>query len=107
MSTHKSREVPAGEFKAHCLKLMDEVNETGTEIVITKRGKPVARLVPAASGRPSIYGCMKGTGRIVGDIVEPIEQEWDAMKGYVAVFEDGETWPPGGKGRRRARKAAK
>ncbi len=41
-----SKRIPAGEFKAKCLKLMDEVNATGEELVITKRGKPVARLVP-------------------------------------------------------------
>ncbi len=39
-------EIPAGEFKAKCLKLMDQVRESGKEIVITKRGKPVAKLVP-------------------------------------------------------------
>ncbi|MGE0748897.1 MAG: type II toxin-antitoxin system Phd/YefM family antitoxin [Rhodospirillales bacterium] len=104
MSTHKSREVPAGEFKAHCLKLMDEVNETGTEIVITKRGKPVARLVPATSGRPSIYGCMKGTFEIVGDIESPIEEDWDALKGYVAVFEGGETYPSTTKPKKKAKR---
>ena len=45
-----TRTIPAGEFKAKCLKLMDEVSETGVPIVITKRGKPVSRLVPARLG---------------------------------------------------------
>ncbi|MCY4367938.1 MAG: type II toxin-antitoxin system Phd/YefM family antitoxin, partial [bacterium] len=45
-SSH-ARTIPAGEFKAKCLKLMDEVNETGVPIIITKRGRPVSRLVPA------------------------------------------------------------
>jgi len=41
-------EIPAGEFKAKCLKLLDEVQKQRRQIVITKRGKPVARLVPLA-----------------------------------------------------------
>ena len=72
--------VKAGEFKARCLKLMDRVNETGEEIVITKRGKPVARLVrPERPKKPIRFiGCMKGTGKILGDIVSPIGEVWNA-----------------------------
>jgi prevent-host-death family protein len=74
--------IPAGEFKAKCLKLMDEVEKTGEELVITKRGKPVAKLVPAngsATARPrSIIGSMKGTVTILGDIVGPvIDPGWE------------------------------
>ena len=47
--------VPAGEFKTHCLRLLDEVAETGKEIVVTKRGKPVARVVPIEPP-PSLAG---------------------------------------------------
>jgi prevent-host-death family protein len=77
--------IPAGEFKAKCLKLMDEVERTGEEVVITKRGKPVAKLVPAepraGERRGSLVGCMKGTVTILGDIIEPAldpgwEEEW-------------------------------
>jgi prevent-host-death family protein len=77
--------IPAGEFKAKCLKLMDEVERTGQELVITKRGKPIAKLVPAeakpSEKRSSLIGCMKGTVTILGDIVEPVldpgwEEEW-------------------------------
>lgn len=50
------RTIPAGEFKAKCLKLMDEVNETGVPIVITKRGRPVSRLVPASRQNAGIRG---------------------------------------------------
>jgi prevent-host-death family protein len=75
----KSREIPAGEFKAKCLKLMDDVAATGEELVITKRGKPVARLVPAMAERPSLFGSMKGSVKILGDIVESVwEPGWDA-----------------------------
>ena len=72
------REIPAGEFKARCLKLMDEVRDRGTEIVITKRGKPVAKLVPATVEERPIFGAMKGTVTIVGDIVAPTGADWEA-----------------------------
>lgn len=63
----------AGEFKATCLKLMDEVAASGREVIITKRGKPVARLVPIAPApRESVFGAMAGMIEIVGDIVSPI-----------------------------------
>ena len=72
-------EIPAGEFKARCLALMDEVQETGREVVITKRGRPVARLVPVAATTPrTVFGCMVGTVRVVGDIVGPVEELWEA-----------------------------
>ena len=74
-------EIPAGEFKAKCLKLLDEVKQQHKEIVITKRGKPVARLVPLAEEFPEIFGRMKGTGEILGDIVSPIGDIWNAEKG--------------------------
>jgi len=73
-----TKRIPAGAVKATCLKLMDEVAETGAEIVITKRGKPVARLVPVepARARPSPFGCMRGTIEILGDIVSPLDEPW-------------------------------
>ncbi len=76
--TMTSRQIPAGEFKAKCLKLMDEVNATGEELVITKRGKPVARLVPAKEERHSLLGCTKGSIKILGDIIEPaLDPGWE------------------------------
>ena len=52
----QARTIPAGEFKARCLKLMDEVNETGVPIIITKRGRPVSRLLPAEPPNAGIRG---------------------------------------------------
>ena len=72
------RQIAAGEFKAKCLHILDEVQQTRQEIVITKRGKPVARLVPAEEKVPSIFGRMKGSGIIIGDIISPIDEKWDA-----------------------------
>ena len=55
-NAQEARTISAGEFKAKCLKLMDEVNESGIPIVITKRGKPVSRLVPAGGEGKGICG---------------------------------------------------
>ena len=74
------KNIPAGECKARCLKLMDEVQQTGEEMIITKHGKPVARLGPVAGNPPSLFGCMKGSVEILGDIIEPVDVEWEATK---------------------------
>jgi len=68
-----TREIGAGEFKARCLALLDEVAETGEEIVVTKRGKPVAKLTPIESAKP-----LEGSVRILGDIVGPLDEVWEA-----------------------------
>ena len=71
----------ATEFRAKCLGLMDEVAETGREIVITKRGRPVARLRPVRPVRKSMFGRDKDIIKIHGDIGAPIDVEWDAETG--------------------------
>ncbi|MGH7317327.1 MAG: type II toxin-antitoxin system Phd/YefM family antitoxin [Candidatus Rokuibacteriota bacterium] len=60
--------MPAGEFKARCLRVMEEVKKYRTPVVITKKGRPVAKLVPPDTSAPNVFGCMAGTARIVGDI---------------------------------------
>ena len=72
--------VKASEFKAKCLQLMDEVAETGEPIVITKKGKPVARLAPISDGLKSILGLHKDQIEFLGDIMSPIDVEWDANR---------------------------
>ena len=72
------RTIKASEFKAKCLKLMDEVAETGESIVVTKNGQPVSRLVPYRSRPESLFGVLKGSVEIRGDIIEPIDVEWEA-----------------------------
>ena len=71
--------IKASEFKARCLKLMDEVANSGEEIVITKNGKPVAK-VGAVPGRESEswFGRDRGKIRILGDVISPVEMEWEA-----------------------------
>jgi prevent-host-death family protein len=68
-----SRYVVAAEFKANCLRLMDEVAQQRRPIIITKRGKPVAKLVPVEIEAIDLFGRMAGSIKICGDIISPIE----------------------------------
>ena len=72
-----ARTITASEFKAKCLKLMDEVAESGNEIVITKNGRPVSRLVPYRNKPKAPFGRDRDRIRILGDIIEPIDPEWE------------------------------
>ncbi len=70
----KQRAVPAGKFKNLCLKLMDEVHEGGTPIVVTKRGKPIVQVIPFRPEKPA--------RSLVGTIVHEADD----------IFSTGETW---------------
>jgi prevent-host-death family protein len=79
----KSRRRPSGrvaaaDFKARCLELMDRVRETGAEYVVTKHGKPVAKLVPYAEPtRKAFFGSMKGTVLKYDRPFDPIDGDYD------------------------------
>ena len=69
------RTIPAGKFKAECLALLDEVAETGETIVVTKRGKPVARVLPLEAPRS-----LKGTVTYLvsaEELIAPLWDDWD------------------------------
>lgn len=70
----------ASEFKAKCLSVMDEVASTGESILITKRGKAVAKLAPVGAKPKSLRGFLKGRVKSLGDIVRPIRVKWDAER---------------------------
>jgi prevent-host-death family protein len=72
----------AGQFKARCLKVMDEVRITREPVVITKKGRPVAKLVPAEERSDDFLGTLSGVMKIVGDIMQPIEDPdaWEALR---------------------------
>jgi prevent-host-death family protein len=71
--------IAAGEFKAKCLKLLDKVAEKRETLVITKRGIPVAKVIPIPS-RGDFVGSMRGSVIWEGDIISPIDVKWEAMK---------------------------
>ena len=72
--------IQAGKFKARCLRIMDKVQRTKKRVIITKRNKPIAQLVPIEEDKGSLFGKMKGTVHIVGDIVAPVDEVWDASR---------------------------
>lgn len=75
-----SQSLSASKAKSHLLELLDTVDRDRTSITITKRGRPVATLVPVQTPpTPSIFGYMKGSGRIIGDVVGPEPDVWNAM----------------------------
>jgi prevent-host-death family protein len=67
----KMKTIPAGTFKTNCLTIMDEVKAKREAVVITKHGKPVAKLVPVDAGVDEIFGFFSGRGFITGDVVSP------------------------------------
>lgn len=76
------KQMPAGKFKARCLSVMDDINATGEPVIITKRGTPVAKIVPVASKKKNLFGFMAGQFRIVGDIESPVVplKEWEVLR---------------------------
>lgn len=76
------KRMPAGEFKARCLRVMEQVRATREPVVITKRGRPVAKLVPADERPDDVFGCLKGVIKIVGDIESPVvpPEDWEALR---------------------------
>ncbi len=74
----KTKTIPAGTFKARCLAIMDEVQAKRQAVIITKRGKPVAKLVPVEQEKDDIFGFYKGKIKVTGDVVSPAltPEEW-------------------------------
>jgi prevent-host-death family protein len=74
--------MPAGEFKARCLRVMEDVKKYRIPVVITKKGRAVAKLVPPDAPATDVFGCMAGTAKIVGDIESPVlrADDWDAFR---------------------------
>jgi prevent-host-death family protein len=74
-------EIGAAEFKAKCLELIDDIHSRKrNSVIVTKRGKPYAKLVAVDSKDEPIYGCMKGLATIHGDVTKPVDVHWKALK---------------------------
>ncbi len=74
----KTAQIGAGAFKAKCLSLLDDVEKRHIQLIITKHGKAMARLVPIENKKFSLYGCMKNSVVIKMDIVVGTGEKWDA-----------------------------
>lgn len=70
--------IAAGKFKEKCLSIIDEVNLYHEEVIITKRGKPKAKMVPLIESQREIYGYMKDSLTIKGDIISSTGEKWNA-----------------------------
>ncbi|MBZ5645178.1 MAG: type II toxin-antitoxin system Phd/YefM family antitoxin [Acidobacteriia bacterium] len=78
------KQMRASAFKARCLKIMNEIQATGEPVIVTKRGKPVVKIVPAEPEKGNILGFMAGKGTIIGDIESPPVpfSDWKIMKEF-------------------------
>jgi prevent-host-death family protein len=76
------KRMAAGSFKVHCLALMDEVQAKRESVLITKHGRPVAKLVPADKNTDDIYDFLAGKGTITGDVIAPAlsQEEWGELE---------------------------
>ena len=73
-----AKQIAAGEFKAKCLQIMDEVQQTHAPIIISKRGVPIVKLVPVENEPIDVFGMLKGSVTINEDIIASIEERWEA-----------------------------
>lgn len=82
MTKRATESIAISEFKATCLAVLERVRRTGTSIVVTRRGQPIAEVIPpsAASVGDAWLGSMQHTARIVGDLVAPVggDDDWEA-----------------------------
>jgi prevent-host-death family protein len=76
------KKMPAGEFKARCLAVMESVQKTKESVLITKRGRPVAKLVPADEPAREFLGRLEGIVKIAGDIESPVvpAEAWEVLR---------------------------
>lgn len=74
----RMKTIPAGQFKAHCLSLLDEISKKQGRLVVTKHGKPVAQVVPFHSKEKPSENPLKNSVVFEGNIVDPIDEGWEA-----------------------------
>ena len=73
--------IAAGKFKAQCLKIMDDVHKHHREVIVTKYGKPIIKLVGiTTTARESLFGALKDSVLVKGDIISPLGESWDVQK---------------------------
>ena len=76
------KQMRASVFKARCLSVMNDIQATGEPVIVTKRGKPVVKVVPIRPEKDDIFGFMAGKFDIVGDIESPVVplKDWKVFK---------------------------
>ena len=76
------KQMRASVFKAQCLKVMNDIQATGEPVIVTKRGKPVVKVVPMQPENDDIFGFMAGKAKIIGDVESPVVplKDWKIFK---------------------------
>ena len=76
------KQMRASAFKARCLKIMNDIQATGEPVIVTKRGKPVVKVIPMKPENDDIFGFMAGKAKVIGDIESPVVpfKDWKIFK---------------------------
>jgi prevent-host-death family protein len=76
------KSIPAGEFKARCLRIMEEVRSKRVTVLITKKGRPLAKLVPVDEGGDEVFGRLRDVLEITGDVESSVmaPEDWKALR---------------------------
>jgi prevent-host-death family protein len=72
--------VSTSELKAHCAQVIEDVSRGKGPVTVTRRGRPIARIVALKEERPRLFGALKGMLTIHGDIISPVDVEWEAER---------------------------
>lgn len=84
MATNQEHTMAAAQFKSECLREIEHVRQTGEPLVVTKRGKPIVRIMPIIENdQGPHFGCLKDSLSITGDITAPIDEKWNAEEGEI------------------------
>ena len=75
-----SHKIAISQFKSHCLEILSNLNKSKSSIIITKRNKPIATVSPFSRKKDSLFGMLKDKAEIKGDIISPVDEEWEASK---------------------------
>ncbi len=73
-----STKIAISQFKSHCLEVIEKLQVNQQPVIITKRNKPVAKVVPLDTTKISLFGMLKGKAEIKADILEPVDEKWNA-----------------------------
>ena len=74
------KQISTSELKTHCSRVIEQVRRGRAPVVVTVRGRPVARIVPVEEELPSLFGFARGTLTVHGDLLAPLDEPWEAAQ---------------------------
>ncbi|WP_367363844.1 type II toxin-antitoxin system Phd/YefM family antitoxin [Candidatus Tisiphia endosymbiont of Nedyus quadrimaculatus] len=72
-----STKIAISQFKSHCLEIIAKLQVNGQSVIITKREKAIAKVLPIDTKKVSLFGMLKNKAEIKADILEPIDEKWN------------------------------